>query len=85
MDNEQAIEQINLGRRATYAMDFIEGILSQQEVVHVTRIKQLFRDGDYSQQKLLACAASLCTLDDIRAKLIRLSKDGERVSGDLNG
>lgn len=67
-EDEKAIRGA-ASREAQFALGILDPVLSDLREDVINKLKNLVRVGNHSEAKLLAAAAELCTLDDIRNRL----------------
>lgn len=56
-------------QRAQFLIENLGPYLEEQREATLARLKNIYRMGQSSEAKLLACAAELCTVDDIENRL----------------
>lgn len=83
MNDEEKISSINRGKTSQITLDWVGPIFNEQRTKLLVDIKNLYRTGQATESKLLACASGLCTIDDIENRLKSLVRQGSRSAKEL--
>jgi len=81
----EKISEINRGRTAHVTLNWMNPIFDDQRKKLVSDLKNLYRSGDFSESKMVAVAAGLCTLDDIVSRLEQVIRTAEHAAKEING
>lgn len=84
MSQESLLGAVNTGKTAHYVLQHLGPDLERQKEVILGKMKAMFRDGTWSEVKLLASVAELCTLEDIENRLKARITRGQNASSELN-
>jgi hypothetical protein len=66
---EKDMAKMQLGGRASVAMEYMDGKLNEQEARIVQSLKHAYRAGDLEYGKLLSNIAQLVTIEDVRTTM----------------
>lgn len=83
-DSDKLID-INRGKQANVTLQWLSPLFAEQEKKLISDLKNLYRSGVFSESKLVAIAAGLCTLEDTVMRLKQKIRTGEAASEELNG
>lgn len=83
-EKEQVLAEVNTGKTAGFVLAHLKTDLARQERDVIAKMKSMYRDGSYTEVKLLASVAELCTLEDIENRLVKRIKKGETAFVELN-
>lgn len=81
---EKEIGFLNVGKRAGLALEYLGPLLEEQKEIIVSRMKSLYRDGQWSESKLVSLAAELCALDDLKNRIQSKIRKAEKISMEIN-
>lgn len=85
---EEELTKINQGKTATIILDMLSPTLRRMERAVIGRLKNMYLQGNASEQMLLACAAELCCLDALKNSLeadINQAQTISRNTGVMDG
>lgn len=85
MNREELLGNINRGNVAAALYPHLKPVLEEVREIAIAKMKNLYREGKASEGNLLACAAELCTLDDIDNRFKAKIRTGARATEELNG
>jgi hypothetical protein len=80
LESMKKLQQLNSGRTANVVLDNIKPELDALRSESIEKSKILFRTGDHQLAAYMACAAQLCSLDDLEAKLRQKINVGVRAA-----
>jgi hypothetical protein len=81
----KAHAEYNEGKRARLIQENVEGLLQEQEMEILMKLKHLFGSGDTDAVKYISAAAQLCGIDDLRAKLSAKINRGNKAAKEIVG
>lgn len=81
---EEKLSRSNEGRSSEIVLERIMPILEDVKEDALSRMKLKYREGSHDLATLLAVAAELCTLDDIKSRLTQKIKVGRRATKELS-
>ena len=84
-DAQQTIGDLNRARTSWHLLQELGPILAQQKANIVADMKNVYKSGEATESKLLACVAGLVALDNLEGKLKSNINMGERAREKLNG
>lgn len=73
-------EIMNESRMADVVLSNSKPYFDRERKVIIDQIKLMYRSGEHSEAKFLACAASLCVLDDLENKMRQTYRKGQTLS-----
>lgn len=79
MNHEQIMTQINEGSTANVCLQWMEPIFEQVSNTIVENLKHKVRNGESSELLLASGVASLIAIDDLKAKLQSIARNGNAV------
>ena len=85
IDQEKVLSDMNQGRAAHHTFEALSPVLDEVRIGAVAKLKNMYRAGDATEMKLLACVAELCTIDDIENRFKAKIAKGNRALGVMNG
>lgn len=80
---EQDMIKMNKGKTASYVLDLLDPTLLKMQNGVLSRMKMMYLSGEFTESKLLACAAELCTIDNIKNSLRSDICSSEAVSKNM--
>lgn len=77
MTHEELLGQVNVGRSASVALQFLMPLFSEIEKELTTSMKVMFKNGKQTEMTMACHTAQLCLLDELREKLKSLDRVGQ--------
>lgn len=81
---ERQITVIQQGRTASALLREARPILEEQHSDALSRLKAIFRDGNYNEAKLASGIAELCAIDDLIQRLDARVESANTVQKEIN-
>lgn len=81
---EEKVSILNQGRRASLMLNELSPLLVKQQEAVLARLKNMYRDGSFTETKLVSGIAELCTLEDIVNTLQQQIHQSESIQKELN-
>jgi hypothetical protein len=78
------LTQINEGKTASYLLSQITPFLEDGKKSALQKLKNMYLAGDFTESKMLAVTAELCTLDDIEQRIRAKIRLGNKRAEELN-
>lgn len=83
--DEKDIQAMNMGRKAGMVLESLGPLCDEQEQSIVNNMKNMYRDGSFSESKLVAMAAQLVALDDLKNRLGSKIRKADKISREIHG
>jgi hypothetical protein len=82
--DEKTLTLISNGKHASHLLHQINPYLEEVKNEAISRLKNMYRTSEFTEAKLLAIAAELCTIDDIDNKIRAKIRIGQKKSEEFN-
>jgi hypothetical protein len=74
---EEGLGEINRGKMSRVLLENLKPELSHLRETAVLKLKHMYRDGSYTESKMLAAVAEICALDNLEDRLQGNTRRGE--------